>query len=396
MAQSLKHAAAWKNGSDPLEIVKALIAFPTYGSALGVEDAAAGYLAERFERLGIPTLVRREPGGRRFNVVARLGQGKPTLMLNGHMDVVPPGDLKRWSTPPFAPSVVDGYLFGRGACDAKGGLGCMAAAFERLWKEGAHRSQHGSILFVAVGGEETGGTGIACELESGLTADAAVVAEPTQCIPHTAHKGRFSLRITVEGKPAHASNPAAGVNAISGMMRLLPYIEQVHEALQQKSHPLLGPAASTVTRIEGGSAVNVVPDRCSVWVDRRLLPGETPEAALAEYDQAIAAARQAHPDLQVSREMFDVALPAETQDAKLAALFEAEASRVLGRPVQAAGFHATCDMAHLVHDGGIPTLIFGPGDLAWAHQYDERVAVSELYQAAEVYYRAARRWLGIG
>lgn len=394
MSQSLKHAAAW-NGSDPLEIVKDLIAFPTYGDKLGVEDPAAGYLADRFERLGIPTVVRREPGGKRFNVVARMGQGEPTLIFNGHLDVVPPGDLKRWSTPPFEPRMVDGNLFGRGACDAKGGLACMAAAFERLWKEGGHQSQSGAILFVAVGGEETGGTGIAYELQSGMTAAAAVVAEPTQCIPHTAHKGRFSLRITVVGKPAHASDPAAGVNAISGMMRLLPYIEQVHEALQQNHHPLLGPATSTVTQIEGGSAVNVIPGHCSVLVDRRLLPGETPEAALAQYDQAIAAAQQAYPDLRVTRHVFDVALPAETSDAGLAAMFEEEAGRVLGRSVRAAGFHATCDMAHLVHEGGIPTIIFGPGDLAWAHQYDERVPILELYQAAEVYYGAARRWLGI-
>lgn len=394
MPQSLQHAAAW-NGSDPLQIVKDLIGFPTFGAELGVEDPAAGYLAERFERLGIPTVVRREPGGKRFNVIARMGRGNPTLILNGHLDVVPPGDLKRWSTPPFEPHIADGHLFGRGACDAKGGLGCMAAAFERLWKEGGHRAHRGSVLLVAVGGEETGGTGIVHELQAGLTADAAVVAEPTQCIPHTAHKGRFSLRITVEGKPAHASNPEAGVNAISGMMRLLRHIEQVHEMLRQQRHPLLGPATSTVTQIEGGSAVNVVPDRCSVWVDRRLLPGEAAEAALAQYDQAIAAARRVHPDLQVSREVFDVALPAETSDPKLAAMFEEEASHVLGRPVRSAGFQATCDMAHLVHDGGIPTLIFGPGDLAWAHQYDERVPIVELYQAAEVYYRAARRWLGM-
>src|SRR5690625_1320116 len=172
---------AWA-GSDPLEIVQTLIGFPTYGSTLGVEEPAVHFIVERFERLGIPVQVRREPGGQAFNVIARIGHGEPALVFNGHTDVVPPGDVQRWNSPPFQPRMQGGDLVGRGACDAKGGLGCMIAAFERLWKHGG--PYRGSIALVAVGGEETGGTGIAHELQAGLKAQAAVVAEPTQCIPH--------------------------------------------------------------------------------------------------------------------------------------------------------------------------------------------------------------------
>lgn len=376
---------------DPVALTAELVALPTYGEELGVEDAAIRHLARRFERRGIPFRVRYTAGGRAFNVTARVGEGAPVLLFNGHLDVVPPGDEAAWSSPPFQPRIEGDRLYGRGSCDAKASIACMVVALERLWDEGI--PPHGSVVLAAVGGEERGGTGVRYELEAGLHARVALVGEPTGCRPHVAHKGRFTLRITVDGVPAHASRPDAGVNAIEQMARLFPLLERVADEVKARSHPLLGAASSTLTQIWGGTAPNVVPGSCTLLVDRRLLPGETFEEALAEYDRVLAAARAAAPDLRVTREVEDFALPSETSDPWWVSHLERVAAEVLGFPVSAGGFPATCDMAHLVHQGGIPTAVFGPGDLTLAHQYDEWVPVADLYRAAEVYYRLARRWL---
>lgn len=381
---------------DPVPLTASLVAQPTYGEPLGVEDAAIQILAERFDRLGIPYQVRRAADGRAFNLSVRIGEGEPTLLFNGHLDVVPPGDEAAWSQPPFAPQVIGDRLYGRGACDAKGAVACMVTALERLWEEGVSQRAQGSVLFVAVGGEEKGGAGILHEIENGMQAQVALVGEPTRCAPHVAHKGRFTLRIHVEGVAAHASRPDVGVNAIEQAALLFPFLERIRQETAAQTHPLLGPASSTVTQILGGTAVNVVPDSCTLVIDRRLLPGESIEGAMKAYDQAIAEAVGQHPSLRVSRSIEEAALPAETTDAAWVQHLKAVVSDVFGSPVEAAGFPATCDMAHIVHEAGIPTAIFGPGDLDLAHQIDEWVPVGELYTATEVYYRLARTWLTTG
>lgn len=383
---------AWA-GHDPLPILQALVATPTFGEYLGVEDQSVRWLAQLFDGLGVPYVVREEQG-KAYNIRAEVGGEGPSIVLNSHLDVVPPGDLQKWLTPPFEPQLVDGKVYGRGTCDAKGSAAAMVAAFLRLYDQ--RHSLQGRVILSLVGAEEIGGLGVVREIEMGLSASAAIVGEPTQLTPHVGHKGRMVIEVTTRGKPAHSSNPDAGVNAISKMARLIPLFDALHNEVQRKSHPLLGTASSAVTRIQGGVAVNVVPGECTIQMDRRLLPGETPEQALEAYHAIVEQAKANDPELVAEVTLLQAKEPAETEGTQLPSLMTAVAQEVLGRPVQIAGFPATCDMTHLVNDGGIPTVIFGPGDLGLAHQYNEYLPVNELYLAAEVYYRACLKWTNSG
>lgn len=376
---------------DPLAIARELVRFPTYGDVLGVEAPAVEWLAARFRRLGIPHTVRSEHG-RAFNLTARIGEGGPSIILNSHLDVVPPGDSASWATDPFEPHVADGRLYGRGSCDAKGSVAAMVAAFERLYAR--RRALKGTVILALVGGEERGGEGVCREIAQGLKADAAIVGEPTGLMPRVAHKGRVVLEVVTRGKPAHSSNPDAGVNAISAMARLLPGFEALHGAARQVTHPLLGAASSAVTRIAGGVAVNVVPAECRIWIDRRLLPGEVPDRVIGTYREVIERGRAADPALEAELIVLEVTRPAEAGSTALPGILQEVGGRVLGRPVGVGGFPATCDMTHLVHKAGVPTVIFGPGDLEAAHRFNEWISVAELYQAAEVYYQTCLAWTG--
>lgn len=378
-----------QQAADPVALLQTLVAQPTYGDRLGVEDGAIRLLATRFDALGIPYEIREE-GGKAYNLLARVGKGRPSIVLNSHLDVVPPGDLKQWHIPPFEARLVDGKVYGRGACDAKGSVAAMVTAFERLY---AVRDQlRGEVILSLVGAEETGGYGVLREIEMGLRADAAIVGEPTQLTPHVAHKGRMVIEVTTRGLPVHSSDPDKGVNAISKMARLIAEFDALHERVRQKRHPLLGAASSAVTLIDGGVAINVVPGECVVQIDRRLLPGENVEDALRDYEEIVERSAAALPGPASEVRLLQATMPAETTDTKLPEILQTAASRVLGRAVEVAGFPATCDMTHLVNGGGIPTIIFGPGDLALAHQYNEYIPADEVRLAAEIYYQTCLAW----
>src|SRR5690625_4353744 len=274
------------DGTDPIALAKQLMAQPTYGESLGVEHAAIHVIAQRFDKLGIPYTLRQHKG-RSYNIIAHVNKdrGTPSIVLNTHLDVVPPGNEEAWQHDPFQPVIVQEELIGRGACDAKGSAAAMVIAFEQLWRE-RHRLS-GSVCLALVGGEETGGAGTIYEIDHGLRADAVIVGEPTQLVPHIAHKGRMTVEVSARGQAAHSSEPHLGENAIQRMGVLLPKLAAVHSQVSKKTHALLGSASSAITQIEGGVAVNVIPPHCTVRIDRRLLPGETPEDALQQYKEAI-------------------------------------------------------------------------------------------------------------
>lgn len=350
------------------------------------------YLSRRFDRAGIPYTLQTDDEGRLLNVVASIGEGEPSIMLNGHMDVVPPGDLRGWSHDPFEARVVGDRLYGRGACDAKGSLGCMVAAVERLWEE--RDELQGRIVLSAVSAEETGGLGTRWDMAQGTRTQVAIVGEPTSCVPHIAHKGGLRVWVDVKGESGHAGRPGDGVNAIYGAAPLIAAFEELgRELLQSTHHPLLGPASLVVTTVQGGTALNVVPESCSLTLDRRLLPGEDDSQALEQIRQRIDEVGKKRPEVEFEISKSNKVLPAETSSEELVGLVEAVSRDVLGRSVKAEGFSATCDMTYIEHQGGIPTLILGPGDLKYAHQPDEWVPLEELDQAAEIYYQVCRRWL---
>jgi len=365
-----------------------LIAIPSDG---GREGAAIRYLVERFGAQTIPCRVT-EVGGQPMNVVAEVGSCGRTIVLNSHIDTVPPGDAALWNSDPLTPVERDGLLYGRGATDAKGCLAAMIVAFETL--AARRRDLPCRVVLMAVGGEERGGLGTKAEVAAGLKADAAIVGEGTDLIPMIAHKGVLRLEVEVTGKAAHASDPDAGINAISAMGPILVALEGLAGTVRKRSEAYTGAASLVVSTISGGVALNVIPPSCTISIDRRVLRTETESEASGEIVGAVNRALPPASKARVAVRKVRFVPPSSTDpNASIVAAAERAAATVLGRPVQAVGFSATCDMTYLVNSAGIPTVILGPGSIEVAHQANECVALDQVTQAVDVYTRTVEEWL---
>jgi succinyl-diaminopimelate desuccinylase len=372
-------------GASSLELLKELIAVRTdEGEADGVAFVAA-WCRER----GIEHVVQ-ELDGVPLNVVATIGRGARSIMLNAHIDTVPPGDASAWSGDPYRAVERDGHLVGRGSVDDKGCLAAMMCAFDRLRAE--EDSLPGRVVLAAVGAEERGGLGTKLLVREGVRTEAAIVGEATALRPLVAHKGCLRLWVTVLGVAAHASRPDLGVNSIVGLATLIPALEALAARVAQRHDGLTGSASLAITTVRGGSALNMIPDRCVVSIDRRLVPQERYEDALAEIDEVLAQV-EAEGGVRCSREVHRFIASARTESDELVDMVRRSISAVTGADPGIGGLFATCDMSFLANDADIPTLILGPGDTEEAHQYDEKLDLRQLRQAEDVYVTIVRDWL---
>jgi acetylornithine deacetylase len=349
----------------------------------------------------------------RSNVVAWApGGGGETLLWEAHQDTVSSHGM---SVEPFAATVRDGRVYGRGACDVKGGMAAMLAALETVAADPPGTRPH--ILFAATVNEECGFSGARAladvwraahdggappapiEPTGGLTlADlrrlrpsAALVAEPTELDVVIAHRGVVRWRMTVEGRAAHSSRPELGVNAIYGMVEVVRLVDQFHREVlaARPGDPLCGPSTACVTTIHGGVGANTVPERATIDVDRRLLPDESPEEAYEELTALVAERAAmgrcrliAEPPWMRSRGLASGANSAFAERVLVAARAAAGAGRLVGVPY---GTNAATIAA-----AGIPAVVFGPGSINQAHTGDEWIAVAELERAVNALCRIAR------
>ncbi len=198
---------------------------------------------------------------------------------------------------PWDPQIREGKLYGRGACDTKAGLAAMMHAVADLARDGL--VPNSEVWLAATIDEEYSYRGVAALCQPSFTADAAIVAEPTELRPVIASKGLVRWKIETIGKAAHSAKPHLGINAIEHMSRIIQAIEQDTQALASKQHPLLGPATCNVGVIRGGVQINFVPDRCEIEIDRRLLPGETVDGVLTHYQSIVDAVVARSPQMQV-------------------------------------------------------------------------------------------------
>ncbi len=380
---------------DPVEVLayaRALLAAPSENPG-GTEDAAAHVAVDILTSLGAsPEVVRGEAG--RPSVIASFGSGaRPKLAWNGHLDVVPAGDPSTWTHPPFDGTVVDGRLVGRGTADMKGAIGAALAAASAIVRSGVRLG--GTLeLHLAADEELAGLHGTKVLWEAGLLdQDACIVGEPTGLQLALAERGGAWVTATALGKAAHGSMPHLGVNAITSMARLLLRIEEV---LPDREHPLVGRPTVNAALISGGSAPNVVPDRCEVDIDRRLVPGESVrEEVLAPFDRLAASIAAEHPEVDLSfrvREWTDAA--EAPRDSRIAELLRAAVAEETGTPPADVGITGITDARFYINEAQIPTVILGPGSLTVAHTANEWVAVDELVAAARVYARVFVRFLG--
>lgn len=311
--------------------------------------------------------------------------GDTTLILNTHIDTVPPSHGGEWRHSPLEMVCEGQSVVGLGVADAKGCVAAMAAAFVALhdaW-EGPH-----SVQLMVVSGEETGGRGTRMALQRGVSANgAAVVGEPTSLRACIATKGVLRLGITARGKAAHASQPQAGRNAIYAMAALVGRLETLAASVGRRTERWTGHSSLAVTLMEGGCAHNIVPPSCHIHVDRRLVPGERADAAQAEVQAVVDATAAQHPGIRFDVERCSVLLPVLTCEDD--AIAQAAAAATGGEPL---GFSACCDLSFITHEGGIPGVILGPGSLHQAHQANESLAVAELEACVDLYIALAKRW----
>ena len=386
-------AAASVDVEELLSFASALIGAPSENPG-GTEDAAAAVAADILASLGAtPEIVRGDEG--RPSVVARLGdRDRPSLAWNGHLDTVPAGSTDTWTSPPFAGEIHDGKLIGRGACDMKGAIAAALASAAAIVRAGVPLG--GSLWFHLAADEELAGIhGTKVLWERGmLDQDAAIVGEPTELQLGVAERGGAWITATAYGVAAHGSQPRRGVNAITSMARLLLRLE---EALPDLTHPLIGGPTVNAALIEGGSAPNVVPDRCAVDIDRRLLPGEDdPAAVLAPFRRLIDEIRAEHPEVRIDvtiREWTDAA--EASPDERIVRLARGAVAEAGGGLAAAAGFSGITDARYYLNDAKIPTVILGPGSMTVAHTADEWVTVDELAIAARAYARLFVGFLGV-
>ncbi len=333
------------------------------------------------------------------NIVATLrgvGVG-PRLAFNAHVDVVPIGEASAWIYPPFGGEIHDGRVYGRGAGDDKASVTAQIMAAIAIKRSGV--PFEGELIVTEVADEEIGGAKGAGFIvrEGHVEADFAIVGEQTMGEICVGERGGAGTVVTVYGVTGHAATPWKGINAIEGMARVITALrEELWPILARRNHQYFPQSTATISTIAGGVKTNVIPDRCDIYVDRRIIPGETPEAVAAEILEIAERAIAAVPGLRVEVSQprgGRLAIVADPESAVGRAL--QAATRYIGKEIVMTGFFAGTDGKHFAAKG-IPTLIMGPGDPATAHTPNEWVGIDEVMEATKLYALSALALLGRG
>jgi len=364
-----------------------------------LEYRVTDYLEALFQRLGV-RYERQTVEPKRDNIIARIdGQPSPLdggglLLFEAHQDTVPVDGM---TIPPWTPLVRDGRIYGRGSCDIKGGMTAMLGAFARLAEERPPGMP--TLVMACTVNEEHGYTGATALTELWnqpgsivlRRPDYAVIAEPTKLDVVVAHKGTVRWRAHTRGKAVHSSQPHLGDNAIYKMARLLAALEayqrEVAPGLPQ--HRLCGRVTLSVGTIRGGISVNTVPDRCTIEIDRRVLPGETRESAYRHVIEYVTTFPGIDFEIEHERPFLEGEPLADGNNAAIANRL-AEISRGLSGHGECVGVPFGTDAAQ-ISLAGVPSVVFGPGSIDQAHTADEWLPLAELELASETLYQLARQ-----
>ena len=351
----------------PVDLLKALIRHP---SLTGEETDVADYVEWHVRRAGIDVLRHED------NVAFGLGGGDDTLLLNSHLDVVPPSDDHPYD--PFEPVAVDGVLYGRGSVDAKASGAAMTTALLSLAQE-CWTPADGQVLVGLTTHEESGGpkNGLQ-DLRPHLPSlSAAVVGEPTSLRPCVAQKGLLILKLHARGTAAHAGRPHLGDNAIS---RAMTGLQQLDAVTLDREDPYLGGPTMTVTTIDGGSAHNVVPEHCVFTVDLRTTPAYTHDEIVEHIRTAVDADVEVHSD-----RLVPCATPTDARIVR--------AARTACPDAPPFGSPTSSDWVFL-HD--VPAVKLGPGPSPRSHTGGERIEIARVHRAVEAYRTLIRSYFASG
>ena len=363
-------------------LLEQLIGFDSVNPSLdpsgGGEAAIGAFIADFCRQRDIDCHLQDVDGERR-NVLAMVrGRSAERLLFVAHLDTVP---ANGWSKNPFEPVAAGQRLYGRGACDTKASLAVMLLALKSIKRE----RPHATIVVAGSIDEEFHKKGARALGEMVPKFCGAIVGEPTNLEMVVAHTGSVRWRIETVGRAAHTSMPENGRNAIDAMAEVLLALRQLNKDLRQRPTPLTGSPSLTVSLIEGGTDICTVPARCVITIDRRLVPGESPQAALNEVDQILKPVMVAHPDVQL-RSIMPAAenYPVQSEiSSKLVETASRACQRFAGTG-EPRGVPYGTDASELAA-AGIPCVIVGPGSIEQAHAVDEFVDVTQLDKAFEIY-----------
>jgi succinyl-diaminopimelate desuccinylase len=349
--------------------------------------AAAELISEELRRSAIDSEVD-VWDSTRANVSARIDSDRtrPGLLFACHLDVVGPGQTP-WKNPPFEALEADGRIYGRGAVDMKGGTAAAVTAIRRVVESGV--KLRGDLVFLAAAGEEVDSCGAirfaAAQQGPGQLAG-VIIPEPTDFDVVSAHRGMLWLEIATRGKAAHSSRPELGVNAINSMRLILNELDRYE--IGTEPHEMLGNCSMSINTIAGGKALNVVPDRCSIRIDIRTLPGQNTRKVIddvrAIFTRITSSSHQFDAEVSVNRTMN--ALETDRQ----CDFVKDFCSCVGAAETKPVGF--TTDGPHFVSFGA-PVLIFGPGKPHLCHKPDEYIGIGDLEAAATHYENIIRKFL---
>lgn len=387
----------------------------------GQEGAAQMYLADFLESLGCEVDVF-EPDNERMKLYPGYNQGhsyagRPdvvgtyrgtgggkSLILNGHMDTMPSGNLDRWETDPWRMTERDGRLYGLGTDDMKGGLSALVLALKLVLSMGI--KPKGDILIQSVVDEEGGGNGTLACADRGYRADGAIIAEGSNLEVFAANRGAWLVQADVEGIPIHASLKGFGVNAIDKMTKVIDSIRELETKwMTTRRHPLLAPPTFNIGCIEGGVAASTVAENCRLKFDVEYFPSETDafgarhlvdkDEVAREVEQHISLMCQGDEWLRehpVRLQWYQDCSPFETDTSHPLVQTLADISgEVTGKRV-ISGMTAGCDARHLTNILKIPTVVYGPGSCHFAHKVNEFLPKDQFLMAIETYAKMIIKW----
>jgi acetylornithine deacetylase/succinyl-diaminopimelate desuccinylase len=365
-----------------------LIAIQSHSEADGQERELAEYIKRLFRREKIESHLVPVIDGR-SNVIASInGAGKDvSLLFNGHLDTVPPYAMKN----PFKARISNGRIYGRGASDMKGAIAAMLGAMFAIKRSGINLG--GTLMFAGTIGEEANSPGANHFVRSGVKADYALVGESTELKPCIAHKGIVRAEAIFNGVAVHSSVPQRGVNAIYKACRWIRFIESKYILrLAKTKHDLLGSPTINIGVINGGTRAATVPDRCSVVIDHRIVPGQTKKEALADLERTLREAAGHNRDFPGEiRELphfggvpHDIPLESSDKSPLVRALTGAYRA-VFGKSVKPCGVPYWTDGALLAGIRGVEVAICGPGRIEQAHSNEEHLELRQLFAAFRIY-----------
>ncbi len=360
------------------QLLKDLIALPSVNPSFGGsgEAAVADYVLAYLEKAGLKPERQVVLDDGRDNVFVRVGEKEgPAILLEAHMDTVA---TEGWlSGSPFDPVETEGRIYGRGSCDTKASLAVFLAVAAHFSRQ--PETLRVPLVFAATIDEEEMQTGASRLMEAGLDLQAAITGEPTLLDIIHAHKGILRFKIRTEGVAAHSAFPERGENAILKMAPVLSRLAEYESNLAARpAHPTLGRPTVNVGTIRGGQAVNVVPDSCVIDIDRRLLPDETGDEVLEEVRRTLSGLGKVTVESAVlDRVGIDTPVDSPVAEALAAAVRKNKGDcQFLSAPYMT---NATAYAS-----AGIPSLVFGPGDIAQAHTRDEHVEAAQLESAFRI------------